>query len=247
MVARALDAIPDELLILAEIIPDMIRKRVFQRPDVFPEDHHAQWSALRPRALGISGCQHVAYAYKKADLPNVFGPMGPDMQRTLPPPGVNFERRKGTSRSEATNSGLLLHSMLTQAIRTAVFAGCGSVPRRRLPSADHSLIQFYSGTSNAITTLMVKSIVFSVAFSRDGTRLAAGCRDTTIRLFDVASRRQAAELRGHTDYVHAVAWSPDGTRLVSGSGDFTVRVWDSLSPADPGQTSRCLAPAPLAR
>jgi WD40 repeat protein len=38
-----------------------------------------------------------------------------------------------------------------------------------------------------------------------------------------------AELRGHTDYVHAVAWSPDGTRLVSGSGDFTVRVWDSLS------------------
>jgi WD40 repeat protein len=40
-----------------------------------------------------------------------------------------------------------------------------------------------------------------------------------------------AELRGHTDYVHAVGWSPDGTRLVSGSGDFTVRVWDSLSPA----------------
>ena len=42
-------------------------------------------------------------------------------------------------------------------------------------------------------------------------------------------RQQVAELRGHTDYVHAVAWSPDGTRLVSGSGDFTVRVWDSLS------------------
>jgi len=57
----------------------------------------------------------------------------------------------------------------------------------------------------------------------------AGCRDNTVRLFDVASRQQVAELRGHTDYVHAVAWSPDGTRLVSGSGDFTVRVWDSLS------------------
>jgi eukaryotic-like serine/threonine-protein kinase len=48
-------------------------------------------------------------------------------------------------------------------------------------------------------------------------------------VIDVASRQQVAELRGHTDYVHAVAWSPDGTRLVSGSGDFTVHVWDSLS------------------
>ena len=74
-------------------------------------------------------------------------------------------------------------------------------------------------------------MVYSVAFSPDGTRLAAGCRDGTIRLIDIASRQQVAELRGHTDYVHAVAWSPDGTRLASASSDFTVRVWDSLSPA----------------
>jgi WD40 repeat protein len=68
-----------------------------------------------------------------------------------------------------------------------------------------------------------------VASSPGGTGLDAGCRDNTIRLIDVASRQQVAELHGHTAYVHAVAWSPDGTRLVPGSGDFTVRVWDSLS------------------
>src|SRR5438552_18293521 len=33
--ARALDADPDVLLLLAEKIPDAIRKRVLQRPDVF--------------------------------------------------------------------------------------------------------------------------------------------------------------------------------------------------------------------
>jgi eukaryotic-like serine/threonine-protein kinase len=75
------------------------------------------------------------------------------------------------------------------------------------------------------------ALVYGLAFSPDGTRLAAGCADSTIRLIDVATRQEVANLRGHTDYVHAVAWSPDGTRLVSGSGDFTVRVWDALSPA----------------
>ena len=77
-------------------------------------------------------------------------------------------------------------------------------------------------------------------------RHAAGrrLRDNTIRLIDVATRQQVAELRGHTDYVHAVAWSPDGTRLVSGSGDFTVRVWDALSPADRAQRpDACARPA----
>ena len=33
--ARALEADPDELLLLAEKIPDLIRKRVLQRPDAF--------------------------------------------------------------------------------------------------------------------------------------------------------------------------------------------------------------------
>jgi WD40 repeat protein len=74
--------------------------------------------------------------------------------------------------------------------------------------------------------------VYSVAFSLDGTRLAAACRDNTIRLWDVARREEVAELRGHGDYVHAVAFSPEGTRLASASGDFTVRVWDTLSPQD---------------
>jgi len=95
---------------------------------------------------------------------------------------------------------------------------------------------------DALAVISLGSVVYSVAFNPDSTRLAAGCRDNTVRLFDVASRQQVAELRGHTDYVHAVAWSPDGTRLVSGSGDFTVRVWDALSPADRAKRPDALHP-----
>jgi WD40 repeat protein len=65
-----------------------------------------------------------------------------------------------------------------------------------------------------LAAITLGSTVYGMAFSPDGTRLAAGCDDNTIRLLDVARRQEVAELRGHTDYVHAVAWSPDGTRLV---------------------------------
>jgi WD40 repeat protein len=96
-----------------------------------------------------------------------------------------------------------------------------------------------TATHEVLAILPHGGAVYSVAFSPDGRRLAAGCADNSIRLWDVASAMRAngkelqeaevAELRGHDDYVHAVAWSPDGTRLLSASGDRTVRVWDSLS------------------
>jgi len=68
-----------------------------------------------------------------------------------------------------------------------------------------------------------------LAFTADGTRPATGCADNTIRLWDIATGTEVAELCGHGAFVHAVAFSPDGTRLASASGDNTARVWDSLS------------------
>jgi eukaryotic-like serine/threonine-protein kinase len=70
--------------------------------------------------------------------------------------------------------------------------------------------------------------VYGLAFSPDGSRLATGCSDNTIRIWDIATGKDVCELRGHQAYVHAVTFSPDGTRLASASGDLTVRIWDSF-------------------
>ena len=69
--------------------------------------------------------------------------------------------------------------------------------------------------------------VNSVAFSPDGKTLASGNTDGTVRLWDVATRRQlGSPLTGPTGTVNSVAFSPDGKTLASGNTDGTVRLWD---------------------
>ncbi|MEV7738866.1 NB-ARC domain-containing protein [Streptomyces sp. NPDC088921] len=72
-------------------------------------------------------------------------------------------------------------------------------------------------------------LVSAVAISPDGTWLATGGDDRTVRIWDAATGQITATLTGHGSGVNAVAISPDGTWLATGGDDRTVRIWDAAT------------------
>ena len=93
------------------------------------------------------------------------------------------------------------------------------------PSDNVASVQWtISRTSPHIATL--SSWARSVAFSPDGTTLAAGTADGMIQLWDIATKTKTATLESSDYVVYEVAFSPDGTTLAAGMGDGTVTLWD---------------------
>ncbi|KAG7402334.1 THO complex subunit 3 [Phytophthora boehmeriae] len=69
--------------------------------------------------------------------------------------------------------------------------------------------------------------VFALGFNCDGSRLASGSQDRSIRIWDPSSDRELMELRGHSDGISSLAWDPTTPhRLASTASDKTVRFWD---------------------
>ncbi|CUA77650.1 WD repeat-containing protein 5 homolog [Dictyostelium discoideum] [Rhizoctonia solani] len=84
----------------------------------------------------------------------------------------------------------------------------------------------------ALATWNLGSGVWSIAYSPDGTRVAAGCKDRTVRIMNAHDGTALLDpLHGHTDCVNSVAFSPDGKLIASGSDDHTVQVWNAYTGA----------------
>ncbi len=82
-------------------------------------------------------------------------------------------------------------------------------------------------TGNLVATLTGHGdAVLDVSFSPDGSRIASGSRDYTVKVWDVATGNVVASVAGRVGYVNSVAFSPDGSRIASGGGGKTVKVWD---------------------
>ncbi len=75
----------------------------------------------------------------------------------------------------------------------------------------------------------INDLMMAVAFSPDGSRLAAGGADNAIRVYDIASARRLLLIEQHADWVMDLAYSPDGSQIASASRDKSSRIFDATT------------------
>ncbi len=74
------------------------------------------------------------------------------------------------------------------------------------------------------STPLTFDTLYGVSWSPDGTTIAVGCSDNTVRAIDTASGDQVLQMGTHSDWALGTAFSQDGQHLVSVSRDMSVKL-----------------------
>jgi WD40 repeat protein len=105
-------------------------------------------------------------------------------------------------------------------------------------SMDNGIIDIWDAQTGEVlvSTRAHEHGINTVAISPDGTRLATGSRDKTVKLWDTANYRLALALNTEEDYVHSIAFSADGSLVASGGGSSSgdrrcgeIRIWNAAT------------------
>ena len=130
----------------------------------------------------------------------------------------------------ADGGGLLLWTvgprdpgqLLTAAAGTA---GCAALPVTGPWCAASTLIADACGRDAKPRRMMIPAgPIHNVAVSRDGTRALSSGADGTVRVFELATGRLVAGLKGPPEDCYAT-FSPDGQHVLTGPRDRTLRLW----------------------
>ena len=110
-------------------------------------------------------------------------------------------------------------------VRSVAFSKTGTLAA----STDDGTVQLWDVAARHMTADLTSpgGVIYSAAFSPDGTTLATSSSQGTLQLWDATTGQQiGSPFQVPVGAVYSVAFSPDGKTLASGDADHTVRLWD---------------------
>ena len=135
----------------------------------------------------------------------------------VPWPDVAITSENGVQITELAHWG---RGMIT----AVVWAPDGNSFAVAMPSG---IYIYDNATFQELDILYNDSLVNSIAYSPDGTKLALSLNGTEVKIWDVASGSTLQTLEWHGDYITGLAFSPEGVILGSYYNNEEPLIWDS--------------------
>ena len=100
-----------------------------------------------------------------------------------------------------------------------------------LAACDNHQIKLFDATTyeQQLTLNGQQADMTAVAFSRDGTRIAASDSEGMVFVWDAVTGDARLNFNAHTDVVEDLTFSPDGQWLVTASDDATIKFWNAAT------------------
>ncbi|MEX2025638.1 MAG: c-type cytochrome domain-containing protein, partial [Pirellulaceae bacterium] len=202
---------PDAAAALESMIPKQTHPLP---PDVYPRPAPVTALAFSPEgSLLASGGYHEVLLWNVA-------------------PSATGSASAGTGIARGTHGLVRRLNNIAQRTHAIAFNSDGSLMAIAAGTAGRSgEVKLFNAQSGELVADLgtMSDEVFDVEFSPDGARLAACGADRTIRVYDVAERKELRRIEAHADWVMAIAWSPDATKLASAGRDKAAKLIDAAT------------------